>query len=629
MPDSSLPFSTGDTGAVPPGGPPDLWHAISRHLVDASRDGVLVFDTQGRIVDANPAICAALGYTREELCLLTRTRITPARWYAAEENVLRSQVRVQGVSDEYEKEFVGKDGRLVPASVRTWLLRDGNGRDAGAWCMVRDLRDRAAFETLSRTILQTAMDGFWIVDDTLRLLEVNDAYCRMSGYARSALLTMRVDDLDCVENERRLRARFDTVTPDQPSRYETRHRCRDGSILDVEVSVSTLPTAPRLLFAFVRDTTLQRAQEEEIVRSRQMLQAVLNHLPARIYWKDAEGSYLGCNRSFAHDAGFDDADDVIGRDDFEMRWQEQAETIRAEDRAIVESGEARFEREETQVDADGRLQWLRTSKLPMRDRSGAIVGVMGLYEDVTHYRRAEQELAKRAADLARSNRDLEQFADVASHDLQEPLRMVRSFVQMLADRYRGRLDDDADEFIGYAVDGAARMQDLIEDLLRYSRVGTGAALPIPTESSVALDTALENLRLRIEETGTLVTRGVLPRVKADPAQLVQLFQNLVSNAVKFRSEERPPVVHVSARRQPDGWEFSVADNGIGIKPEYFGRIFQVFTRLHARVSYPGTGIGLAICKRVVERHGGRVWVESVPREGSTFFFFLPDEPLPG
>jgi PAS domain S-box-containing protein len=205
------------------------------------------------------------------------------------------------------------------------LLRDADGHETGAWTLVQDLRERASLEALSRLILQTAMDGFWIVDEALHLVEVNQAYCRMTGYSRAALLAMRVDDLDCVENERRLRERYDAVTPLTPTRHETRHRCHDGTLIDVEVSVSLLPASPRLLFAFVRDLTRQRAQEEEIVRSRQMLQAVLNHMPARVFWKDADGFYLGCNHPFAQDAGFADADDVIGHDDFEMRWEAQAE----------------------------------------------------------------------------------------------------------------------------------------------------------------------------------------------------------------------------------------------------------------------------------------------------------------
>jgi PAS domain S-box-containing protein len=231
------------------------------------------------------------------------------------------------------------------------------------------------------------------------------------------------------------------------------------------------------------------------------------------------------------------------------------------------------------------------------------------------------ELATANKELASSNAELEQFAYVASHDLQEPLRMITSFTQLLVSRYRGNLDTDADEFIHFIADGAKRMSSLINDLLEYSRVGTRGRPLSPTDCSTVFDLACNNLRVAIEEAGATITSDPLPKVMGDEIQLLQLFQNLIGNAVKFRGEQ-PVKVHVGVEPQKGNWLFRISDNGIGIEPQHAERIFIIFQRLHNRSQYPGTGIGLAICKKIVERHGGRIWVESEPGAGATFCFVL-------
>ncbi len=269
--------------------------------------------------------------------------------------------------------------------------------------------------------------------------------------------------------------------------------------------------------------------------------------------------------------------------------------------------------------AHGELELRVEERTRELRRSNELLG-----QEVAERKRAEEVLARRSQELARSNAELEQFAYVASHDLQEPLRMVSSYVQLLERQYKDKLDGDANEFIEYAVDGAKRMQVLINDLLTYSRIDSKGHPFEATSCEDALQRALRDLRLAAEDSGASVTHDPLPTVVGDATQLTQLFQNLIANAIKFRAEA-PPKVHVHADSIDGSWRIAVRDNGIGISPTHFERIFLLFQRLHSRRSYPGTGIGLAICKKIVDRHGGTIWVESEPGHGAAFFFTIPQK----
>jgi PAS domain S-box-containing protein len=258
----------------------------------------------------------------------------------------------------------------------------------------------------------------------------------------------------------------------------------------------------------------------------------------------------------------------------------------------------------------------------IRDESGQIVRSIGMVHDITGRKRLEEERERLLNELMRSNRELEQFAYIASHDLQEPLRMVSSYVQLLGHRYKGRLDEDADEFIGYAVNGTVHMQTLLNDLLAYSRVGTQGEPFKLIDLNSALNRALINLKVGIAQTRAEIAHEGLPVVYADEVQMAQVFQNLLGNAMKFRNSGTPHI-NVSAEMKDNEWLIRVADNGIGIDPKYFDRIFDIFKRLHTKEEYMGTGIGLAICKKIIERHKGRIWVDSEPGKGSSFYFTIP------
>ena len=275
---------------------------------------------------------------------------------------------------------------------------------------------------------------------------------------------------------------------------------------------------------------------------------------------------------------------------------------------------------ELQIGRPGDLTYtLLGGAVPLFDPAGRPWGVVAAFHDITERKQLEDE-------LRRSNAELEQFAYVASHDLQEPLRAVAGMVQLLGQRYQGKLDERADEYIGHAVEASQRMQNLINDLLDYSRVGRFGKPIEPTAVESSLKTALANLQVSVQENQAQITHDPLPTILADPGQLTQVLQNLIGNALKFRGNS-PPRIHIGAEKVERAWRIAVSDNGIGIEPQYFERIFLVFQRLHTRREYAGTGIGLSLCMKIIERHGGQIWVESQPGQGSTFYFTIPDRKL--
>jgi light-regulated signal transduction histidine kinase (bacteriophytochrome) len=356
-----------------------------------------------------------------------------------------------------------------------------------------------------------------------------------------------------------------------------------------------------------------------------LLHTAINILPVGLWIINAEGkivtSSATAQRIWAgvHYVGIDQLGEYKG-------WRtDSGKLIEAHEWAgarALEKGETSIE-EEVEIECfDGTHKIILDSGVPLRKSDGSIGGAITINQDITERKRAEEALKKSLEDLKRSNEELEQFAYVASHDLQEPLRMVSSFTQLIERRYKDKLDKDADDFINFAVDGANRMQRLINDLLDYSRVTTRGKKFVRVDVGSIVGQVFANLQQRIEESHALITQDDLPVIEADESQMARLFQNLIDNALKFR-RDASPCVHISARKEGGFHVFAVSDNGIGIDSQYADRIFQVFQRLNTSQDYPGTGIGLAICKRIVERHGGKIWLESEVGNGSKFFFTIP------
>ncbi|NET83321.1 MAG: PAS domain S-box protein [Moorea sp. SIO1F2] len=377
-----------------------------------------------------------------------------------------------------------------------------------------------------------------------------------------------------------------------------------------------LAEANEVLTAEIRE---RRQVESELGNNLELLNRFLEYVPAAIAMFDQQMRYQFVSRHWYSEYNIYD-DNIIGKSYYDV-FPETPEGWKKIHQRCLEGYSAECE-EDLFIRANGEQQWLKWEIRPWVDISGKISGIIMSTEVITERKEAQEALKRLNQDLSRSNRELEQFAYVASHDLQEPLRAISSYTQLLAKKYQSNLDAQADKYIHYIVDGATNMQQLIQDLLSFSRVGTHGKELAATDCEVVLNRVLDNLNVAIIESDVIVTHDSLPVVMGDDIQLSQLLQNLIGNAIKFRSQELPRV-HISAELKGKEWIFSVRDNGIGIEPEYFERIFTIFQRLHTRREYPGTGIGLAVCKKIVERHGGKIWVESELGVGTKFYFSIP------
>jgi PAS domain S-box-containing protein len=366
-----------------------------------------------------------------------------------------------------------------------------------------------------------------------------------------------------------------------------------------------------------QDITERKRMEIEVKDMADKYSSLFNSTSDGIWIHNLAGNIVEVNDAYCQMSGYT-SEELLGKPMSMLEAKETKEEVQAHTRKVIESGgHDRFESRHRRK--DGSIFDVDVTALYLPRKEGRIAVFC---RDITDRRHANEELKQYAERLKRSNEDLERFAYIASHDLQEPLRNVVSFSQLLARRYSGKLEPDADEFIGYIVEGGRRLQALVSDLLEYSRVNTRASPFQKTNSEEVVDRVIQNLFFTIQESNTTIETTPLPTVNADSGQLGMIFQNLIANAIKFCREE-PPYIHISAEKSGYMWKFAVRDNGIGIDPAFNNRIFEIFQRLHTRDKYPGTGVGLAIVKKIIERHGGNIWVESEVGRGSTFYFTLP------
>ena len=615
----------------------NLWQT----LLDTVPDKIYFKDAQSRFIKCSQSQARDFGKKspdemvgRTDFDIFDDSHAWPA--FEDEQEIIRTGQPI--IAKEEREDY--KDGHVAWVSSTKMPMRDATGKIIGTMGISRDITGRKQMEEALRRsqeefkdLFDNAPVGFHELDAEGRLIRINNTELKMLGYTAKELLGQFVWKLSMDEAMSR-RATLAKLAGEQTSAqgYERLFRRKDGSTVPLMVNDRLIKNADGVvtgIHSTIEDITARKRAEKslaertaELARERLFLRTLLDTLPDNIFAKDAQSRFTLVNTACAGQLGAGSVEAVTGKTDADFVSPELASQYLADEKELMRSGEPVTKEEVFQHKGTGEMRWSLTTKVPLKDDAGKVVGLIGIARDITERRAAAAQLQRTMAELERSNKELEQFAYVASHDLQEPLRMVSSYTQLLARRYEGQLDEKTQKYVHYAVDGAGRMQSLINDLLAYSRVGRRGKPLEPADSHAILGEAVRNLAARIEETHAVITNGDLPTVRTDASQLVLVFQNLISNAIKFR-REGIPVIHVSALDKGGEWLFAVRDNGIGIEVRHADRIFVIFQRLHTREEYPGTGIGLSVCKRVVERHGGKIWFESEPGNGTTFFFTIP------
>jgi PAS domain S-box-containing protein len=611
-----------------------------RRTFELAGSGLAHVTLDGHFLRVNPRVCEIFGYSQQELVGKSVKDISHPEDRDAADGPRAGVLAGTTDSARLEKRYLRKDGSLVWVSLAIALERDAAGKPMYAISVLDDITPRKQAEEALRQsearfrgIVDSANEGILVYDEKLNIVDVNAAAERILGLPRQALIgrpgftsllpCVREDGSTLPEQDRPTKS---TVRSGKPlTGIVIGVKQPDGSLTWLSANTGFLrrPGEERFygVVSTISDITARRRAEEALRESEELFRKTFELAASGVAHVTLDGRFLRVNPRLSEILGYPEGE-LNGRSVKQISHPDDRDVTDPQ-RALVRAGERESVRvEKRYVRKDGSVVWVSLGVALVRSAAGTPLYEIAMFDDITERKEAERALREAHEELKRSNSELEQFAYVASHDLQEPLRMVSSYTQLLGRRYGETFDADAKEFMAYIVDGAARMKQLIEDLLAYSRVGTKGKDFKPVDMEKALRRAINNLKAAIEESGAKVTHDPLPALPADEVQLAQLFQNLMGNALKFRGPNAPHV-HVALRDLGEEVEVAVRDNGIGIEPQYFERIFMVFQRLHDKGEYPGTGIGLAICKKVVERHGGRIRVESQLGEGSAFIFTLP------
>jgi len=623
-------------------------------------DGVTAQDKDGKVIFANDAAAQMIGFASAQEMLATPIGKIRARYEIfdeeakplAYEKLPNRRAFTEGISSQLIYRWhLGDNGTKRWMNYKSSPVFDQNGQVQMSINILTDITEykesedklHNAHERL-QTVLASISKGVVATDTEGRIDLLNPMAETLTGWSLAQALGKPFEDIVTIVSQQPGEL---IVSPVRAVLQDTRALNvfepstlinKEGSQTPIEYNAAPIKDQFGSIVGAVvvfRDVSDRQKVENErnqltllLAAQQKRLENILANVPG-IVWEsvavpDSQEQRLEFVNSYAEKMLGYTREEWLSTPNFGQKivHPDDLEGFRKEATEIYQAGNLSAVLQFRGIAKDGRVIPIEAHYTIFMDETGKVTGSAGLMMDITQRKSDEDAVKQSALDLRRSNEQLEQFAYVASHDLQEPLRMITSYLQLLERRYRDKLDQDASEFISYAVDGATRMKALINDLLAYSRVKTGEQDFARFDTKAALEQAITNLQISISETGAQITADSLPTLLGNEAQFIQLFQNLLSNAIKFHSEQ-PPQIAVKAERAGNVWKFSVKDNGIGIEPQYVDRIFVIFQRLHTKDLYPGTGIGLAICKKVVEHHGGRIWAESTPGSGTTFWFTIP------
>jgi PAS domain S-box-containing protein len=593
----------------------------NRSLIEANLDPLVTIGPDGKITDVNYSTELVTGYSRDEIIG------TDFSDYFTEPEKARNgykEVFREGWVFDYPLEIKNKDGNVTPVLYNASVYRNEDGDVIGVFAAARDITEiKQAEKEIKRQaeLLNLTQEAIIVRDMGNKILFWNDGAVKIYGWNAEEANGKITHSLLKTEFPLSLKEVDEELINNGQWGGELVHTKRDGSqitVLSRQVLKKDEKENPVSILEINSDISERKKMEEELEFAGKYNRNLIETSLDPFVTIGPDGKITDVNGATEAVTGRA-RDELIGTDfsDYFTEPEKAREGYKRvfKDRWIIDYPlEIKHKK--------GHITPVLYNASVYEDESGNVIGVFAAARDITERKKAEKLLKLKIEELARSNAELEQFAYVSSHDLQEPLRMIGSYLQLLQRRYYGELDDKADKYIDFAVDGASRMQNLINDLLEFSRVTTRAREFESTDCELVLNQVLSNLELSIKESGAVISHDHLPIIMADSTQLAQVFQNLISNAIKFHSEKTPEIT-ISVRKEDNNWILSVADNGIGIDPKHGERIFEVFKRLHKRRDYPGTGIGLSICKKIVERHGGHIWVESEPGKGSIFYFTLP------